>query len=191
MTTARFSLAPAFLALLLAGCGSSAPKISTASVLGPEAASQAQPAPAVPVTPEQRAAQVGATSARATKCGYNFDPDKLRASFIASEMQAGTAADQMPKVEKAYDTIRASVAAAVAGDVGYCTQAKTKEIKADLSRHLAGDFNPPSQTRLAQQEKGMFGGLFDSQCASCDNKPLTADTFWDKNGEIRPRRPPQ
>lgn len=177
-------LAPAILALALAGCGSSAPKISTASVLGSDGASQAQPLPEKPVTPEQRAAQVGATSARAEKCGYVFDPAKLRATYIASEIQGGAAPDQMVKVEKSYDTIKDAVSKAIAGDASYCNANKTKQIKADLTRHLAGDYSPPAETKVAEK-----AGFFENKCESCNNKPLTADSFWDKNGEQRRSRP--
>ncbi len=184
MTAARSSLV--LIPLLLAGCGSSAPSVSTASLLGPEGASQAQPVAAAPVTPEQRAAQVGATSARATKCGYNFDPAKLKTSYLIAEMQAGAPPDQLVKAEKAYDTIRNSVASAVAGDQGYCNDSKTREIKADLTRHLAGDFSPPAR-KVAKDDGGFLGGILDS--GTSDRKgPMTADDMWDKTGEQKRRR---
>ena len=93
--------------LLLAACGSSAPSLSTGSLFGSKADAAtpiAAPPPPPPATPEQRAAQVGATSARAVKCGYNFDPAKLKTSFLTAEAQSGTAVDQLGRV--AHSTMR-------------------------------------------------------------------------------------
>jgi hypothetical protein len=182
--TASRAAAIAVLPLLLAGCGSSAPKLPSLGMFG---GSSEEAAPATtasvapkPVTPEERATQVGATSARAQKCGYNFDPAKLKANYLASEMQAGTPAAQMAKVDKVYDLMFLQVRAAIAGEAGYCNDAKTKEIKADLTRHLAGDYSPP------QQKVAESGGLFDTK-GPTSNKPLTADDMWDKSGMQRPR----
>ena len=168
--------------LMLAGCGSSAPKLPSLGMFG--GSSEAAPATTGSVqpraaTPEERATQVGATSARAVKCGYNFDPARLRANYLASEMQAGTPAVQMAKVEKIYDLMNLQVKAAVAEEGGYCNQSKTSEIKADLSRHLAGDFSPPPK----KAEAGGIG-LFDSKGPSA-TKALTADDMWDKSGRQR------
>ena len=77
-------------ALLLAGCGSSS--LTTASLTGGGAQpAQAAAAPAAPPPsdPTSRALQVGATSARAVRCGFYFDPARLKASFLASEMATG------------------------------------------------------------------------------------------------------
>ena len=187
MTSMRLSIVPAFLALALAGCGSSAPSITTASVLGPEGASQAQPAIEVPATPEQRASQVASTSARAQKCGYNFDPVRLRTNFLAAEAQAGTQADQLAKAEKTYDIINSAMSKAVAGDADYCNDGKTKQIKADLTRHLAGDFSVPSTKKIVKQDKGFLASIFETQCESCDKK-ITADTYYDRSGSVKPSR---
>ena len=44
--------------------------------------------------------QVAWTSARAQKCGFNFDPGKLKANYIASEQRAGADAARMANVDK-------------------------------------------------------------------------------------------
>src|SRR5690606_15506959 len=133
--------APVLIALTLAACGNGGSGVTTASVLGPEAASKANPV--VQNDPNARAIQVGATSARAAKCGYNFDPARLKSNFLAAEAQQGLPPDQIARIEKTYDTTHGAVTKAVVGQGDYCTESKTKEIKADLNRHLAGDFNPP------------------------------------------------
>ncbi len=168
--------------LLVAGCGNSAPKLPSLGMFG--GSSDAAPVttasvPAAPVKPEERAAQVGATSARATKCGYNFDPARLKANYMASEMQAGTPAEQLAKVDKVYDLINLQVKAAVASEGGYCTDSKTREIRSDLTRHLAGDFSPPPRK---PEEPGF--GLFDNKGPTAQ-KALTADDMWDKSGRQR------
>lgn len=132
----------------LGGCGASLPGMST-SALSPA------PAPAQS-DPTGRALQVGSTSARALKCGYNFDPVKLRTQFLAAEGAANPAGvDQLGKI---YDTAFNGVTKAVAGQgEGYCSEDKVAQIKAALTRHLAGDYTPPPQAPA--QDQGIFGSL--------------------------------
>lgn len=171
-------------ALLLAGCGSSS--LTTASLTGngPQPA-QAAGAPATPPPsdPTSRALQVGATSARATRCGFYFDPAKLKASFLAAESAAGTAPEQLQKIEREYDYVYVSVGKTASEDKDYCSEAKAREIKKDLTRHLAGDFTPP--VKKQEQEQGLFSGLTDS---STETKPFKADEFFDKTGRTPTQR---
>lgn len=169
----------------LAACGSGTSGVSTATVLGPEAASQANPIQQS--DPNSRAIQVGATSARATKCGYNFDPARLKASYLASETQQGVPPDQLAKLEKTYDTTAGAVSKAVATEEGYCSDFKNREIKADLTRHLAGDFNPPPPKRIAKNNDGFLSSIL----GNSDNPPekFGADTYFDPTG--RPKNAPQ
>jgi len=141
-----------FVALLLAGCSGGG--ITTGALLGQSDTGAAQAAAPV-VTPTDRALQVSSTSARAERCGFYFDPAKLRADFLAAEARNGLAAAELQKIEREYDTIRAKLAAVIAADKNFCTDAKTREIKKDLSRHLAGDFSPPAKQAVAG------GGWFD------------------------------
>ncbi len=101
-----------------------------------------------PEDPLARPIQVGWTSARATHCGFIFDPDRLRSDFLASEARMGIPPDQMPKIEKAYDYTRQSVLASIKDDPGYCSKERTAAIRRDLNRYLAGDYSPTA--RLAQ-----------------------------------------
>jgi hypothetical protein len=103
-----------------------------------------------------RAFQVGTVSARAIKCGFNFDPAKLKTNYLAYERTLSATAD-LAKIEKIYDVSFNGVAKAVAGESDYCSNEKTKTIKADLARHLAGDYTP-SPPPKQQEEEGLFSG---------------------------------
>jgi hypothetical protein len=132
------------IAALLAGCSGSGTGLTTGSLFG----SSAESAPAVE-TPSIRAAQVAAVSARAAKCGYNYDPVRLKSGFLAAEARAG--APDAAKLEREYDTIRAKVASTIAADDDYCTDNRTREIKADLTRHMAGDYTPPASKKIDEK----------------------------------------
>ncbi len=153
--------------LALAGC-SAGSSLSTGSILGggsaPSGANAVQNAadvnPVVTSDPTSRAFQVGTVSARAVKCGYNFDAQKLRASFLASE--AAASAGQMPRIEQIYDVSYNGVIKATAADPKYCSDQRTKEIKTDLNRHLAGDFTPAPPKKVVAESGGLFSDWGDS-----------------------------
>lgn len=133
----------------LGGCGASIPGMST-SALSPGKPAQDDPT--------SRALQVGSTSARAIKCGYNFDPVKLRTQFLAAE--AVTSPTNVDQIAKIYDTAFNGVTKAVATQgEGYCSEEKVAQIKAALTRHLAGDYSPP---QVVVKDEGLFGSLGDT-----------------------------
>lgn len=101
-----------------------------------------------PEDPLARPIQVGWTSARASYCGFVFNPDQLRAEFLASEARLGVPPEQMSKIEHSYDYTRESVLASIKDDPGYCNKERTAAIRRDLNRYLAGDYSPAA--RLAQ-----------------------------------------
>lgn len=150
--------------------------LSVGSLLGNDPA----PAPGsvipTPNDPTSRAFQVGLVSARAVRCGYNFDPARLKASFLASEAGQGAAGEDLLKIEKVYDVAYNGVAKAAAEDPDYCTPEKTKEIKADLARHLAGDYTP-SPRKVAAQDPGWFGGGSSDDSKAPVFKPSTANDY--------------
>ncbi len=133
----------------LAGCSGS-------SLLSTGSTSPATGAPPPPPSPTAKAYAVGTASARAVKCGFNFDPAKLRASFLAAEAATGATPDSLAKVEKSYDLSNATMAKVIANEPGYCSEEKTKYIKADLTRHLAGDFNPGAPHPRKEEEPGLL-----------------------------------
>ncbi len=127
----------ASLALVLAACSSGGSGLTTGSLL---------PGGAKPSTsdePTERAIMVATTSARAVKCGYHFDPARLRTSYLAHESSLGTPPEGLVKVEKSYDFTRDAVIKRIAQAEDFCDENKTAEIKRDLTRQLAGDFALP------------------------------------------------
>jgi hypothetical protein len=176
------------IAAALAGC-SSGGGVSTASILGsaptPPAADAAAAAPPAS-TPTSRAFHVGSVSARAAKCGYNFDVARLKSSYISNEISRGTPPDQMVQIEKFYDVAHNGVMKAASDEANYCSEQKTKTIKTDLSRLLAGDFEPPGRAQVAQKQEeeddgGFFGGLFSGGAAESDN--FGSGDWWSKQQE--------
>jgi hypothetical protein len=172
-------------ATALAGCSSSN-GVSTASILGnaptPPPAAGAAPdgAAAMPVAPAStltdRALQVGSVSARASKCGYNFDTEKLKAAYLSSEIGRGSDATQ---AEKIYNVSYSGVMKAAAEDPNFCSDRKTQKIKTDLNRLLAGDFEPPAKAvAVAKKEDdgGLFSGWFDG--SSADSGPSWGSNDW-------------
>lgn len=136
---------------LQAGCGS-AGGLTTQSV---EAADV--PGGITNESPLARPIAVAWTSARAQRCGFYFDAAKLKASYLAFEAKQQASADQLAKVQKAYDTTMATIRERATADPDYCTDRKGTEIKADLQRHLAGDFAPNFPKAKVVESCGFFG----------------------------------
>ena len=152
----------ALVAAALTGCSGasslpSLPSLTTGSILG----GPAKPTAADPGSindPTNRAFQVGTVSAKAIKCGFNFDPGKLKNNYLTYERTLTPGGD-LSKVERIYDVSFNGVTKAVAGEADYCSDEKTKGIKADLTRHLAGDYTPAIKPKVAEQD-GVFGSIF-------------------------------
>lgn len=163
---AKLGIACAVLASgLLAGCGNM-PSLTTGSLFGggdekKKAADAGPPKPvAPPDTPINRALQVGTVSARAVKCGFNFDPGRIKGNYLAAEAKTGTSVEEIAKAEKIYNVGYNGVAKAVADKPNYCTPKKSKEIKDDLALLLAGNFTPQPYRPKEEDDEGLisFGG---------------------------------
>jgi hypothetical protein len=168
-------------ALAAGGCSGSSSGLSTGSLFGGSSSGTAAPAAEVANPagdPTSRAFQVGSTSARAVKCGYNFDPNKLRANFLASEAATVNAAD-IPRVEKVYDTAYSGVAKAVASQADYCSPGKTADIKANLTRHLAGDFTPA----VVKKEPEPAGWFSNWEGAQDKGPQFGSGDWWEKQSD--------
>lgn len=122
---------------LLAACSNSAGGLVT----GSNQTDGEVPGGITNASPLARPIGVAWTSARAQRCGFYFDATKLRASYLAYEAKQGNA-EQLSKAEKSYDATFKTIRERVSADPDYCTDAKGNAIKADLQRHLAGDFSP-------------------------------------------------
>ena len=134
----------------LGGCGASLPKLTTGSLFGAktEAVVDRDNDPAT------RTMGVAATSARAIKCGYNFDPAKLKNNFLTT--QSAASPDDLPKLTQIYDASFNTVAKALVEKPDYCTAEKTAQIKLALNRHLAGDYTPPPPEVV--EDDSLFSG---------------------------------
>ncbi|RUO97473.1 hypothetical protein [Hyphomicrobium sp.] len=156
MKSARLLLV-GFFAVSVSGCGASLPKLpTTGSLLGGSSASKENRDPNDPVA---RAMGVAATSARALKCGYNFDPAKLKSQYLAFE--AASAPTIGDKLSRVYDTTFASVTKAISEkerEEEYCAPDRTDRIKTALNRNLGGDYTPPP-SEAPEDSGGIFSGL--------------------------------
>jgi hypothetical protein len=137
-------LAATFLLVALSACG------TVDRFRGPQegAKTELEARSVAPQDPLARPIQVAWTSARATHCGFVFNPDQLRSNFMASEARAGASPEQMQKIERAYDYTLQSVTATIKDNLGYCNKDRTAAIRRDLNRYLAGDYTPSA--RMAQ-----------------------------------------
>lgn len=167
----------AAMALLLAGCSGSGggAGLTTAAILDGAGASAPGETPSVAADdPLARPVQVGWTAARAQKCGFNFDAVKLRGMFLASEAQRGVAGDALGKVEKSYDQTVSTVRSNIAGEGDYCSDKRAAAIKADLQRHLAGDYS----SKLQEPKKKVATGGFFEGWGEPDNSKFDPKTIW-------------
>jgi hypothetical protein len=151
----------------LGGCGASLPSLSTGLLFG--GTSKAAATPAIQNDPTSRAIEVGSTSARAIKCGYNFDPAKLKSQFLTAEAAANPA--DTAKLTQVYDVTFNGISKALATKgTDYCSKAKTTRIKEALNRHLAGDYTP-SPPEPVEQDEGLFGS---APSASSSDTPFNS-----------------
>jgi hypothetical protein len=170
----RFVFAVAIVAPLgLTACsGSGGSGVTTGSLFG---GAQAK----VPTDDRtDRAILAGATSARAARCGYNFDPNRLRHAYLAYETAQGAKPEEVAKAEKTFDYTRTSLAAKIAKEEDFCSDSKTKDIKTALTKQLAGDFSTPPKKEEVQVSSGWFGSGSASQ-------PLDRETIFDPYARSR------
>jgi hypothetical protein len=139
-TCAALAIAAALLAGLLSSCG------TVGSLTKKDAEQEARNIASN--DPMARPTQVAWTSARASHCGFIFDPARLKANYLAAEMQAGNPPEQMEKIERAYDYTLQSVTDIIKDDLRYCSPERTAAIRVDLNRYLGGDYTPSA--RLAR-----------------------------------------
>ena len=90
--------------------------------------------------PNDRPTRVGWLSARASHCGFVFDPAQLRARYFAFERSYGVDARRMQEIQRVYDYSLESTAERAKQNANYCTRQRVDEIRPELNRYLAGDF---------------------------------------------------
>lgn len=159
---------------MYAGCGNSASGLTTGSADAPGALGNADPM--------ARPVAVAWTSARAKRCGFYFDPAKLKINYLSYERTQGTGNEQLANIEKAYDTSFKTTSDRISGDAAYCSDRKGLEIKADLQRHLAGDYTPNLPPPKPVANCGFFG------CPEAvSDQPFDSKKFWgDKDKAPKP-----
>jgi len=162
-------IAVTVVSFLIAGCNAG-PLLKTGSLSN-------KPAPAAPkpVTALDRAIHVGATTARARRCGFYFDAATLRANFLAAETARGTAQPELTKITKSYDYTAKTIASKITDSESYCTKARNTAIKGSLQRALAGDFEPPKKTP-SEDNGGLFGFL---DADVVDDNKFNRDAIYD------------
>ena len=165
-------------AALITGCGggSSGSGVSTASLLdGAPSKGSGEVGAIANTDPNARPVQVAWTAARAQRCGFAFDAAKLKTNFMASEARGGALQPQLATTEKTYDQTFTTIASKIKGEAEYCGEKKTTVIKADLQRHLAGDFTP----NLPQADKKVAGGgFFDGLISDAPPEKFDDKNFW-------------
>lgn len=183
--TTRFIARNAILAavaVLAAGC-SSGSGVTTGSLFGGSSQPSAAAAPVDNNTPTGRALHVGTVTARAVKCGYNFDAAAVRSNYLAAEASSGLAIGDLGKVERIYDTGYRGVMSAAAAEPNYCNSKRTASIKGDLNKILAADYSPPPPAKVAND--GVFGGLFDQDVVEDKGPKFGTGDWWDSQRDNR------
>jgi hypothetical protein len=173
--------------LLLTACsggGGSGAGLSTASILGEAPAGVSGDAPGIKKDdPMARPIQVAWTSARAQRCGFNFDAARLRESFFAAEQRGGADLARIGQMQRVYDETVVKTRQTIEGGDSYCTDKKSAQIKGDLTRHLAGDFAPNFP---GQKESG---GLLTTANDTTNHGKFDPKTIWqdlqDKKDGVR------
>ncbi len=167
-----------FATLVSGGCSNnnSAAGISTASLLdGKSSAGSSELVAPKSDDITAKSVQVAWTAARAQKCGFNFDAAKLKANYLATEARDGAAQPQLAIFEKTYDTTFVNVSANIKTDEAYCSERKTAGIKADLQRHLAGNYTP----NLPTNKKVASDSFWDSLQSDAVPEKFDSKNFWD------------
>ena len=132
----------AYLGIALQGCST----VGRVTGSGQEGVSTDKAARYVtPQDPLARPIQVAWTSARASHCGFMFDPVKLKADFMADEARRGVNPYELQRYSQAYDYTRDSVLDTIKHDTNYCTKERNDAIRADLRRYIAGDYTPAAK----------------------------------------------
>jgi hypothetical protein len=149
--------------------------LSTASILGEAPPGTSADRPGITRDdPMARPVQVAWTAARAEKCGFNFNPGKLKADYIAFEQRGGADAARLGQIDKTYDTTVTKIKSTIGAADAYCTEKTANVIKADLQRHMRGDYeaNFPEDKRIAE------GNFWSKATDQTKQDTFNRDTFW-------------
>ncbi len=110
--------------------------------LGANSDTWTQAAAPPPSTPSQRAVQVAWTAASARYCAFGLNPQKLKGDYLAWERSQGASEETAQTLGATYDKAFLTFYAKVKDTPGYCSKAKIEEIRPQINRHLAGNYEP-------------------------------------------------
>lgn len=130
----RPSVILAIFCVILAGCGG--------RLVGSDGSQSTVVAPAPQSTPSQRAVQVAWTAASARYCAFGLNPEKLKADYLAWETAHGASPETVMSLDSTYDKAFRTFYDKVKETPGYCSKQKIEEIRPEINRHLAGDYEP-------------------------------------------------
>lgn len=153
--------------------GSGASSLVTGSIF-----SSAPKAAANPDDPARRPTRVALVSASAVKCGFYFDPAKLRQSLLTTQ----TAGEQLAKAQKSYDDAFARTSKALADQNDFCTEGQVADLKSDLNRHLAGDFTAVAKVDKGPKSRSAWEWLTDSGQKADAGKLDRNEVFFPSGG---------
>lgn len=142
-------------ALALAGCSSS----SSGGLFGVSQSEATAAAAPPPPDPLARPIQVGWTLARAEKCGFVVDRNKIGQGYLAHEGQQGATPERLQQAQQALEYSRASTASKISGQSDYCSEQVLNELRADVPMIVAGNFALPDRTPKAKPEVSIFDSL--------------------------------
>ncbi len=110
--------------------------------LGGNSDTQTQAAAPPPSTPSQRAVQVAWTAASARYCAFGLNPQKLKGDYLAWERTQGASEETILTLGITYDKSFLTFYDKVKDTPGFCSKAKIEEIRPQINRHLAGNYEP-------------------------------------------------
>lgn len=150
------------LCAVVAGCSST----GSGGVLGlvssdaqANAAAQQAPAAQTPATdPLARPIHVAQTVARAQRCGFYFEPETVKTSYLAHAATQTTSPEDLKRVELVYRMTHAKLSKDLKATKDYCSEPILKEIREDLPPYVAGNFDGP--LRVAKKPKGSQPWIF-------------------------------
>ncbi len=128
----RPSLVLIFICAGLSACGG---RLGGNSSAGTQAARPTSTAP-------QRAVQVAWTAASARYCAFGLNPQKLKSNYLAWERSQGASEETAQNLGTTYDKAFLTFFNKVKETPGYCSKAKIEEIRPEINRHLAGNYEP-------------------------------------------------
>ena len=116
--------------------------LAACSRLGRNSDAETKTAVRPPSTPAQRAVQVAWTSASARYCAFGLNPQKLKGDYLAWERSQGASEATAQSLGTTYDKAFLTFYDKVKDTPGYCSKAKIEEIRPEINRHLAGNYEP-------------------------------------------------